>query len=78
MLDVLEFVASVFLDKVLALFDDGLTIIIGIAGGVIGGIIGRLLGIGDVTGINLVSVILAVVGAVVLLFAYRMIKKKSA
>lgn len=51
-----------------------ITAIIGIAGGVLGGVVGNLLGFGAVTGINFISIILAVFGAVILLGAYRMIK----
>ena len=49
------------------------TIIIGIVGAVIGGAIGNTLGVGDVTGFNLWSIVLAVVGAMVLLLVYRMV-----
>ena len=52
------------------------TILIGIAGGVLGGYVGTLLGLGAVTGFNIVSLLLAVGGALVLLFAYRLIFKK--
>lgn len=51
-----------------------ITGLIGIAGGVLGGFVGGLFGFGAVTGINIISIILAVVGAVVLLGAYRIIK----
>jgi uncharacterized membrane protein YeaQ/YmgE (transglycosylase-associated protein family) len=50
-----------------------ITIIIGIVGAVIGGFIGSSLGVGDVTGLNLWSIVLAVVGAMVLLLIYRMV-----
>jgi uncharacterized membrane protein YeaQ/YmgE (transglycosylase-associated protein family) len=49
------------------------TIIIGIVGAVIGGFIGSSLGVGDVTGLNLWSIVLAVIGAMVLLLVYRMV-----
>jgi uncharacterized membrane protein YeaQ/YmgE (transglycosylase-associated protein family) len=49
------------------------TIIIGIVGAVIGGFIGSSLGVGDVTGLNLWSIVLAVVGAMALLLIYRMV-----
>ena len=55
-----------------------ITILIGIAGAFLGGFIGSLLGLGDVTGFNLVSVGLATVGALVLLAGYRMFKGGSA
>ncbi len=50
------------------------TILIGIAGAFVGGYIGSLLGLGDVTGFNLVSLGLATVGAVILLALYRMFR----
>lgn len=51
------------------------TILIGVAGGLLGGFIGTQLGIGAVTGFNLVSLGLAVGGALVLLFGYRLVKR---
>ena len=48
-----------------------ITIILGIAGAMLGGGIGSQLGLGEVTGINLISIGLATVGALILLFAYR-------
>ncbi len=52
-----------------------ITILIGIAGAFVGGFIGSFLGIGKVTGFNLVSLLLAIGGAVILLALYRLIKK---
>lgn len=53
------------------------TILIGIAGGLLGGHLGSgLLGI-SVTGFNLVSLGLAIGGALILLFAYRLLFKKA-
>lgn len=54
-----------------------ITILIGIAGAVIGGYLGKLLGLGSVTGFNWMSVILATCGAILLLFIYRILKKKQ-
>ncbi len=51
------------------------TIFIGIAGALVGGGIGSFLGLGDVTGINLISIALATRGAVLLLFLYRLTKR---
>jgi uncharacterized membrane protein YeaQ/YmgE (transglycosylase-associated protein family) len=51
------------------------TILIGIAGAFVGGFVGQTLGIGDVTGFNLLSVGLAVAGAVALLALYRFAKR---
>ncbi|MCA1940647.1 MAG: GlsB/YeaQ/YmgE family stress response membrane protein [Caenispirillum bisanense] len=50
------------------------TILLGIVGALVGGFIGRALGFGDVTGFNFGSFVIAVLGAIVLLVAYRMIK----
>ncbi len=54
------------------------TILIGIAGAFVGGFIGSALGLGEVTGFNFGSFLLATGGAVLLLIGYRMMKKKSA
>ncbi|HUM95823.1 MAG TPA: GlsB/YeaQ/YmgE family stress response membrane protein [Candidatus Competibacter sp.] len=51
-----------------------ITILLGVAGAVVGGFLGTMLGFGDVTGFNLGSLMLAVIGAIVLLFLYRMMK----
>ena len=51
------------------------TIVLGIAGAMIGGFIGTQLGIGDVTGFNLVSIGLATGGAIILLIIYRIFTK---
>jgi uncharacterized membrane protein YeaQ/YmgE (transglycosylase-associated protein family) len=55
-----------------------ITGLIGIAGGIIGGFVSGVLGFGAVNGLNIVSIILAVVGAVILLAGYRIIRKRSA
>ncbi len=51
------------------------TILIGIAGAFVGGFIGQSLGIGTVSGFNIMSLFLATGGAVILLVLYRVIKK---
>jgi uncharacterized membrane protein YeaQ/YmgE (transglycosylase-associated protein family) len=53
------------------------TAIIGIVDGVVGGFVGSLIGLGGVDGLNIGSIILAVVGAMILLIGYRMVKKKA-
>ena len=53
------------------------TIILGIVGALVGGFISVKLGFGDVTGFNIGSIIIAVLGAMLLLFIYRMIKKRQ-
>ena len=52
-----------------------ITIILGIVGALVGGFISVKLGFGDVTGFNLPSVIIAVLGSMLLLFIYRMVKR---
>jgi len=50
------------------------TILIGIAGAVVGGFISTALGFGDISGFDLRSMLIAIGGALVLLFTYRKIK----
>ncbi len=52
-----------------------MTILIGIAGALLGGFLGGMLGVGGITGINVVSILTAIAGAILLLFLYRAIKK---
>jgi uncharacterized membrane protein YeaQ/YmgE (transglycosylase-associated protein family) len=54
-----------------------ITIVIGIVGALIGGFLSSLVGLGTVTGLNLWSIIIALVGALVLLWLYRMVKGKA-
>jgi uncharacterized membrane protein YeaQ/YmgE (transglycosylase-associated protein family) len=52
-----------------------ITILIGIAGALIGGFLSTAMGIGGgVTGFNLGSVVIAILGSLLLLFGYRRIK----
>lgn len=53
------------------------TILIGVAGAFVGGMIGSFLGLGTVTGFNFGSLFLAIGGALLLLYGYRLIKKKG-
>jgi uncharacterized membrane protein YeaQ/YmgE (transglycosylase-associated protein family) len=56
-----------------------LTIIIGIVGALIGGfVVNRLLGGPDVTGFNLPSILVATLGAIILLALYRLITRRAA
>jgi uncharacterized membrane protein YeaQ/YmgE (transglycosylase-associated protein family) len=51
-----------------------ITIVLGIIGGVLGGYIGRnVLGVGPVTGFNLISLGLAVLGSFILLAIFRIL-----
>jgi uncharacterized membrane protein YeaQ/YmgE (transglycosylase-associated protein family) len=54
-----------------------ITIVIGIVGALIGGFLSSLVGLGTVTGLNLGSIIIALVGALILLWLYRMVKAKA-
>lgn len=51
------------------------TILLGIVGAVIGGFIGTQLDLGTITGFDLRSFFLAVLGAVILLLIYRAIRR---
>ena len=54
-----------------------ITILIGIAGAFLGGFIGSFIGLGSVTGFNLISLALAVGGALLLFFGYRLLKQSK-
>ena len=51
------------------------TILLGIAGAFVGGYIASYLGLGNVSGFNVVSLLIAIGGAVLLLILYRVIKR---
>ncbi|MCQ3830120.1 MULTISPECIES: GlsB/YeaQ/YmgE family stress response membrane protein [Microbulbifer] len=53
------------------------TMIIGIVGAFIGGWVGSFVGLGTTGGLSLGSIITAVVGAVILLFIYRLVKSRG-
>jgi uncharacterized membrane protein YeaQ/YmgE (transglycosylase-associated protein family) len=53
-----------------------LTILLGIAGAVVGGFLATALGLGDVTGFNIRSFIIAVVGAILVLFVFRRLRAR--
>jgi len=53
------------------------TIIIGIVGAIIGGFIGTQLGFGGISGFDIRSFLVAIVGAMLLLFGYRLVKRTS-
>ncbi|MCG8360610.1 MAG: GlsB/YeaQ/YmgE family stress response membrane protein [Kiloniellales bacterium] len=52
------------------------TIVIGIVGAVIGGFVGNALGFGGVSGFNLPSLGVAIVGALILLVGFRMLRSR--
>mgnify|MGYP001821031907 CR=1 FL=1 len=51
------------------------TMVLGIAGAMIGGFIGTQLGVGDVTGFNLISIGLSTLGAIILLIVFRLLTR---
>jgi uncharacterized membrane protein YeaQ/YmgE (transglycosylase-associated protein family) len=53
------------------------TTAIGIVGAFVGGFLGSLAGFGDVSGFDIRSMALAVVGALILLFGYRVIQARK-
>ncbi|MEA5038771.1 MAG: GlsB/YeaQ/YmgE family stress response membrane protein [Clostridiaceae bacterium] len=55
----------------------GANILVGIIGGVIGGAVMNLLGGVGITGFNLWSLVVSVVGAVILLLIVNAVKRKS-
>ncbi len=52
-----------------------ITILIGIAGAIVGGYLGSFLGYGGISGFDLRSMGLAIGGALLLLFIFRMMKR---
>ncbi len=52
------------------------TTLIGIGGAIVGGMIGTALGFGSVTGFDIRSLAIATGGAVVLLYAYRVLSPR--
>ena len=76
---VLGLVAGILAKLIMPGRDPGgfiVTIILGIVGALVGGFISTRLGFGDVTGFNLPSIIIAVLGSIVLLIIYRMVKRQ--
>lgn len=55
----------------------GLNVIVGIVGAFVGGWLAGIFGLGPVTGLNLWSFIISIVGAVILLALVGAVRKKS-
>lgn len=51
------------------------TMLIGIAGGMVGGFLGTFVGLGKIESFDLGGILIATAGAVVLLVAYRFVRK---
>ena len=54
------------------------TIVLGIAGAVVGGFTASALGFGGVNGLNIWSIVIAILGAILLLFIYRLVMGRRA
>ncbi len=52
-------------------------LILGVVGSIVGGLIGSLFGLDLMTGINLTSILLALVGAIIVIVIYRFIKRRK-
>jgi uncharacterized membrane protein YeaQ/YmgE (transglycosylase-associated protein family) len=52
-----------------------ITILLGIAGALLGGFVGSWIGFGPVTGFNFTSFALAILGAIILLWVYRVARR---
>ena len=77
---VLGLVAGIIAKMIMPGRDPGgfiVTIVLGSVGALVGGFISTKLGFGDVTGFDLPSILIAVLGAMLLLFIYRMVKSRG-
>jgi uncharacterized membrane protein YeaQ/YmgE (transglycosylase-associated protein family) len=75
---VLGLIAGILAKAIMPGRDPGgiiITILLGIAGAIVGGFIGTLIGFGDISGFDIRSLIIAVVGAIILLALYRIIRR---
>ena len=52
------------------------TIVIGISGAVVGGLLGSVLGLGGVSGFNLGSLFVAVLGALIVLYLWKHLRTR--
>lgn len=76
---VLGLVAGFIASKMVNREGEGLflDIVLGIVGAVVGGWLFGLLGAGGVSGLNLYSLLVSVVGAIVVLFTYHLIRRSA-
>jgi uncharacterized membrane protein YeaQ/YmgE (transglycosylase-associated protein family) len=76
---VLGIIAGFLGSKIVNQTGEGLVrdLILGIVGAIVGGWLFSLFGQGGVTGLNLYSLVVAVVGAIVVLVAYHMIVRAA-
>jgi uncharacterized membrane protein YeaQ/YmgE (transglycosylase-associated protein family) len=76
---VLGLIAGFIASKIVNKSGEGLLldIVLGIVGAVVGGFLFSLIGAAPVTGFNIYSILVAVVGAIVVLALYHMIIRRS-
>ena len=54
-----------------------MTVLLGVGGALLGGFVSVALGYGDVTGFNVRSLVIAVLGAIAVIFAFRMLSSRG-
>jgi uncharacterized membrane protein YeaQ/YmgE (transglycosylase-associated protein family) len=54
-----------------------LDLALGVVGAIVGGLLFNMFGHEGVTGLNIYSLVVAVIGAVVVLFAYRLVMRRA-
>ena len=76
---VLGLIAGFIGSKIVNRTGEGLVldIVLGVVGAIVGGFIANAFGQTGVTGLNVYSLVVAVIGAIVVLFAYRMIVRRA-
>ena len=76
---VLGLIAGFIASKLVAGSGQGLLmdIVLGIVGAVVGGFISKQLGYGDINGFTLYSIVIAVLGAIVVLLVYRAVAART-
>jgi len=52
-----------------------ITLVLGIVGAVVGGFLSTLIGFGDISGFDIRSIVISVIGAIVLLAIYRAVRR---
>jgi uncharacterized membrane protein YeaQ/YmgE (transglycosylase-associated protein family) len=77
---VLGLIAGFIASKIVNKSGEGflLDVVLGVIGAVVGGYLFQTFGMAGVTGVNIYSILVAVVGAVVVLFIYHMITGRGA
>jgi len=77
---VLGLIAGFIASKIVNKSGEGffLDVILGVVGAVVGGYLFQTFGMAGVSGVNLYSVLVAIVGAVVVLFVYHLITGRGA